>query len=1090
MPNQGGGPNLLVANVFGVPNSVDPSTYYTPPGIAAQAISTADWYHFDGVYSGWRPYDLNSMGTDGTTIAAANARYYWPISPDHPTGSGGNWFGGMDFCHGFSSDPVIPPDFVTQSMPLSSTSATAIPPNGAYNPVTGYGNFTLYQVGQLVYCPEDTGNVFHLYCEGNDLTGTSPGLSYACTTVNGSPVLSGIASTQYLTYAGTVSGTGIPGGTSGTPIIAIGAIATGSTLGTSTTVVITAVTGTIAIGAAVVSNEFNHGGVPAGTTVVSGPGGGGIGTYVFSHACTLTGTANNLVIDDGTQVVMSANATANGTPTLTFRTTETIHECGVFRSNDLVNWTSYGPTHLNYEGAYWSSFQRVFRLGANSYTSLGFQYAPDDRNAGPPGDPVFGSALWSCSDAGLTFNRPRPPNTVVARFVGTTRLMQFAGASCGWDPVTISSQIWVPCVEDSRNVLISSANPAVVTKTAHGLVAGDTVLFNTTGVIATGDQTLGSAVITNISVNTSVLFAGCGVHPTGFFYTSAGPKTIVGIPAGTTILSVDSATQITLNIPGGGGVTQTQIGNNFQFFTLPAPILSDVNYFVLASGLTADTFEISTTSGGAAINTAGSIQTGGGALGALGHVVPNGGMWVVRTPVDSGYNVLSSPTTVRVSTLYDGVYPGPTYLQQLSSYLEDGIMYYYVERGFYNSATNFGFFDGATYLSGKGGLQEGLYDFYREIVDATAAASAAPMGVTATCSSSTVTISCYDALPVAVTGYNVYRGTSSTSFPHTVGTITASGAGGTARVQITDASAPDQAIAWYKVVTLSGTEKQARIVSCYVSSSAVNVNNHMKRVLNAGADPTTINRSFIDAVDTWLTANGMWNSLERFVDPRFGVVQAAGVVSKVFDYGTTRLPRGRDFALVTGSAGSQTASTSTYSSTGLGGTTPAWTNPNANSFGIFGGALDANGKPGALNPIRRKYEITTFAYYSKASSAGDITLIAMGDSSQTGNLALQHTSGAPGTVSFTITDYDTITNYTATKACSGTVTDARVIAGTFGGTGNLIAYDNGTPGSSVTGLHVNSDMSLPTMLKGQTGGGILSGVFLNSGSLNSKFNYF
>jgi hypothetical protein len=1089
MPNQGGGSNLLVANVFGVPNTVDPSIYYTPPGVAAQAISTADWYHFDGVYSGFCPSDLTQMGTIGNTIATANARYYWPMTSDHFTGSNGNWCGGNDFCHGFSSDPVIPPDYVIQSMPLSppASGSVPIPPNSAIDLVTT-GYYCLYQVNQLVYCPEDTGNVFHLYCEGGDLIGSPAGNLYAATTVSGSPVLSGIASTKYLTYTGTVSGTGIPGGAT---IIAVGAIATGATLGTSATVTISAVTGKIAIGAAVISNEFQHGGVPAGTTVLSQSAGitGGTGTYLFSHPVTLTGAAANLVIDDGTQVVMSANATANGTPTLTFKTVALSHQCGLFRSNDLVTWTAYGITHQCYDGLAWSSFQHVFRLGVNSYTSLGLQYEPNDRNAGPPGDSVFGEAQWSCSDAGLTFTRPGPSNTVINVLIGT-RVIQYVGYGVGWEPVTVAGQIWVTAIEDSRNVLISTANPAVVSKNAHGLAAGNTVMFNTTGVIATGDQTLGSAVITNISVNTSSLFPGCGVHPTGFFYTSAGPKSIVGIPAGTTIASVDSASQVTLNIPGGGGVTQTQIGNNFQFFTLPAPILSGVNYFVLASGLTADTFEISATSGGAAISTAGSIQTGGGPLGPLGHVVPNGGMWVVRAPVDSGYNVLSSPATIRVSSIYDGVYPGPTYLQQVSSYLEDGIMYYYVERGFFNSATNFGFFDGATYNSGKGAFQEEQYDIYREIVDAVAAANAAPMGVTAACAGSTVTISCYDALPAAVTGYNVYRGTSSASFPTTVGTITASAAGGTTRVQITDASAPDQAIAWYKVVTVNaGVEQQSRIVSCYVSNSVANVNKHMKRVLNAGADPTTINRAFIDTVDAWLAANSKYNSMERFVDPRFGVVQSGGVVSKVFDYATTRLPRGRDFSLVTGSAGSMTASTSTYSSTGLAGTTPAWTNPNANCFGIFGGGLDSNGKPGALNPIRRKYEITAFAYYTKASSAGDITLLAMGDSAVTGNLALQHTSGAPGTASFTITDYDTVTNYTAVKACSGTVTDARVIAGTFGGTGNLIAYDNGTPGGSVTGLHVNSDMSLFTMLRGQTSGGTADVVFMNSGSLNSKFNY-
>ncbi len=1081
MPNQGGGSNLLVSNVFGVPNSVDPTDYYTP-GIATQAVSTADWYHIDGIYSGWRPYDLNTMGTDGATISAAKGRYFWSMTPDHPIGGNVSWFGAQDFFHGFSTDPAIPPDFVTQSMPLSGLSA-GFPPNVTTDPFTT-GQYCLYQVGQLVYCPEDTGNVFHLYCEGADLAGSPPGHLYSCSTVNGSKSVINLASTAFLGYNGNVSGSGIPGGAF---IVAVGAVATGSTTGTSTTVIITAVTGVIAIGAAFISNEFQHGGVPEGTTVVSQSLGvaGSTGTYVVSNPVTLTGTADNLVIDDGTQVVLSAAATTTATATRTFTTNALSHLGGVFRSNDLLNWTLYGPSHQTWGGNDWSSFQRVFRLGSNNYTSLGYYKTDGDRRAGPPGN-NFGEAWWSCSDAGLTFTRHQPPYvTLVTSTIGT-RNFQYAGWSCGWDPVTVAGQIWVPCVEDDRNVIISNANPAVVTKTSHGYVGGEIVTFatparSTPGTIMTGDQTSGSSVITNLSINTSVLFSGCAVAPTGFISTLSGPLQTVGIPAGTTIASVDSASQITLNIPGGGGVTQSQVANNLQFFTLPAPILPGVNYFVLATGLTTDTFRISTSAGGSSISTAGSIQSGQ-------HFIPNGGLFVSRVAVDSNYNTLSSPSPIRVSTTYDGIWPGPSYIQQISSYLEDGVMYYYVERGFFTSATNFGFINTSTYLNG-GALQEGLYDIYREIIDATAAANAAPMGVTATCGNSVVTISCYDALPAAVNGYKVYRGTTSSSFPTTVGTITASAAGGTL-VHLTDGAAPDQAVAWYKVVTLNaGVEKQSRIVSVYVSNSVVNVNNHMKRVLAAGADPTTINRPFIDAVDAWLVANGMYNSMERFVDPRFGVVQdGSHVVSTVFDYGTTRLPRGKDFQFVTGSAGSMTGSTSSYSAVGMAGTTPAWVNANANSFGIFGGTFDSNGKPGALNPIRRKKEITLFAYCSKAGSSGDITPIAMGSNAITGNIALQHTSGAPGNVLLTMTDYDTNTTYTATKLCSGTVTDARVIAGTFGATGNMIAYDNGSPGTPATGLHVNSDLSLPTMLKGFCGADT-SGIFMNSGSFNSHYDY-
>ncbi len=182
------------------------------------------------------------------------------------------------------------------------------------------------------------------------------------------------------------------------------------------------------------------------------------------------------------------------------------------------------------------------------------------------------------------------------------------------------------------------------------------------------------------------------------------------------------------------------------------------------------------------------------------------GMYVSLVPVDANWNAITVPSVVRVSDAYAGTYPGPTYLQNVAGYEENGVLHIYATKGFVPSSANQGLVDSVPYASG-GGLWQQNVDYYTYITDASAAAAAAPCGVTASCVAGVVTLSWYDALPSNT--YRVYRGTSSGTQATLVGDVTGI---------ITTDSPTVGSQYWYKVVTLqSGTERASRVVNTYVS---------------------------------------------------------------------------------------------------------------------------------------------------------------------------------------------------------------------------------------------------------------------------------
>jgi hypothetical protein len=200
--------------------------------------------------------------------------------------------------------------------------------------------------------------------------------------------------------------------------------------------------------------------------------------------------------------------------------------------------------------------------------------------------------------------------------------------------------------------------------------------------------------------------------------------------------------------------------------------------------------------------------------------------------------------------------------------------------------------------------------------------------------------------------------------------------------------------------------------------------------------------------------------------PDFCVAKSGSVITKIFDMGTTRLPRGGDYA--------PTTSNTTYNATGIS-SKPAWVNSAGNAFGAYGGGVTG------LNNIRRKTQITLFAAYQKPGTAVATPFI-IGQFSN--RMEMTHTSGSPGGVSCYISDATTNKTATATPVSA---TAFNTAACTFDGT-NWLAYSNASAGSPQTGLTIPSpNLNPPDMLTGQIG--VASNInVLFSGSDQGLYN--
>lgn len=453
-----------------------------------------------------------------------------------------------------------------------------------------------------------------------------------------------------------------------------------------------------------------------------------------------------------------------------------------------------------------------------------------------------------------------------------------------------------------------------------------------------------------------------------------------------------------------------------------------------------------------------------------GNVAPSVS-YATLVPVDSGFNLLTSPAAIRLTSSHSNLYPGPTFLQNIGLYKEDGIAHINVTRGFPTSGTQFSLQSG-TYAQG-GGLWQQFLDRYAFIYDATTAADAAPSGVKASCTSGVVTLS-WDNIVTGAT-YRIYKGSSSGTQTTLVGDVT-----GTS----TTHSPTTGQQWWFKVVKLNaGVEKSSRVVHCYVSSAILAVNKHINRVIDDGGDATKIDATFLTSVDSYLTTNNYHRYLLHWADARFGVkLDGSGFVSKVYDFGTTRLPRGGDFTPTTSNTFPSTSSNTSYSATSFRGTTPSWVNNAGTAHGYFGNGIGNN--------IQRKVELTVIAAYQKPGTLKS-TLIAMGEvSTAYTGMYLVHGSGTPGTVSVGLSDRPTSTStFTTATIASSSATAAHVIAGVFDQV-NLTCYSDGVAGTPVSATALaNPDLTNDTALRGHYAQTASQGPFLGSGSQDSKINH-
>ncbi len=518
---------------------------------------------------------------------------------------------------------------------------------------------------------------------------------------------------------------------------------------------------------------------------------------------------------------------------------------------------------------------------------------------------------------------------------------------------------------------------------------------------------------------------------------------------------------------------------------------------------------------------------------------------------------VSLGTYTRISAGYGpngavgGAYPGPTFLQDVAAYEEDGVISIYVTRGFPISnhdgtqvgpflnnapsfyditaqvtgcpgacvldvqsvpggvpplAVGFRFFGFAnksaisSFGTGTGGVGTynlspdagnralGTYrtmtnggtwqqwvDQYFYFTDPTAAASAAPLGVKGSCASGLASVQWNNSLPHQ--NYRVYYGSSSASQPTLVGDVT-----GTS----TTFTPPANQQTWIKVVTMNVTEQKSRVINVYCSAQNAQVNKHVNRVLNGGGTFANLasDITFIATADGWLTSNDAYRYLNWWTDVRFGYkLNGSGFIEKIFDLGTTWLPRGGDYIPTTSNTYPSTSSNTSYSSNSFRGTTPSWINNAGTARGYYGG--------GRANNIQRWSEITLLAAYQKPGTSA-ATFFGLG---QFTGMYFQHASGASGNINFAmVCDKASPSVFTTSTAPFTTATAPHVAAAVFDAV-NMTTYLDGVAGTPVavgSACNNNSAMLKDTVLRGQFALDTQSagnGPVLGSGSRDTAFNY-
>lgn len=157
--NMGGGSNLVQRSLFSTNTPNLPYSQWYTPGAGSPAISTSDYYLMNGIY--WsRPYDLDTMGSEGAIIKAREGkRYVWMMGCDHPATV--NFQGSGDFYVGYSNDPQIWPDPTSLRMLRRQEDSINITDQLGQTQNT----YFVYHTPFLVYNPDSAGDKFYIYAE-------------------------------------------------------------------------------------------------------------------------------------------------------------------------------------------------------------------------------------------------------------------------------------------------------------------------------------------------------------------------------------------------------------------------------------------------------------------------------------------------------------------------------------------------------------------------------------------------------------------------------------------------------------------------------------------------------------------------------------------------------------------------------------------------------------------------------------------------------------------------------------------------------------------------------------------------------------
>lgn len=508
------------------------------------------------------------------------------------------------------------------------------------------------------------------------------------------------------------------------------------------------------------------------------------------------------------------------------------------------------------------------------------------------------------------------------------------------------------------------------------------------------------------------------------------------------------------------------------------------------------------------------------------------------------YTRLSSAFGDNGSTNSLQIYPGPTYLQDVDCYVEDGVASIYATRGFFSGVNNqlmsgpylgnfptfydiTGSITGNTLLTVTAvptpGTVPPLAVGFRLLVSgATIVITSFGTGTggTGTYNITSVANQASGTITIATNGglmnqfvdlYSIIADSSAATLAAPVG-VTADCVSGVVTVSWSDvlpnnsyriyrgATVGTQATLigtvsgssitdsptvgsqyFYKVVKMSGgTEQKSRIVNVYCSNNTLMVTRHVNRVINDGGDTSKIDMTFLATADATLTTKDYWKYLMMYADVRFGIK----VDGSGFISKVYCLGTTRNPKYGDYTPTTSNSFPSTSSNTSYSATSFRGTTPswinNASSAHGFFG----NGR---MNLIQRKTEITMIAAYQRPSGTGVLGLFGNGEN---GGFYLRQESGASGNVTFAMSPYGSSTYTTATTPFASATT-AHVAAAVFDGSTGTAILDGvaGTP-IDFSAFYPTTAMTTASWLRGQYGSSSNSqGPAFASGSSSARANY-